>query len=80
MQKLAYKVRTKHHLLTNDRTQWTEYIPQLYIKLKKRFPPPAPLTTEDRITLVENSLREASRINNLQNHTFTVSHQLKKQL
>jgi hypothetical protein len=71
MQKLAYKVRTKHHLLTNDRTQWTEYIPQLYIKLKKRFPPPAPLTTEDRITLVENSLREASRINNLQNHTFT---------
>ena len=40
MQKLAYKIRTKHHLLTNDRTQRTEYIPQLYIKLKKLVPTP----------------------------------------
>jgi len=71
MQKLAYKIRTKHYLLTNDRTQQTEYIPQLYIKLKNWFPPPAPLTTEALMTVFEKNLREASRINNQQNYNFT---------
>jgi hypothetical protein len=71
MQKLAYKVRTKHYLLTNDRTQQTDYIPQLYIKLKNWFPPPAPLTTEDLMTVLEKNLHEASRINNQQNYNFT---------
>ncbi len=71
MQKLAYKIRTKHYLLTNDRTQHTEYIPQLYIKLKNWFPPPAPLTTEALMTVFEKNLREASRINNQQNYNFT---------
>jgi hypothetical protein len=71
MQKLAYRVRMKHHLLTGNRTQQTEYIPQLYIKLKIWNPPPAMLTTEDWMTSFEKNLREASKINNLQNHNFT---------
>jgi len=71
MLKLAYKIRTKNHLITTGKTNANEYIPQLYIKLKNWNPPPAPLNTEERMTLFEKKIKEASRINNLQTHTFT---------
>jgi len=47
---LAYRTRTKHFLDTNDRHDNSEYIPQLYIKIKGWNPPPAPLRTESQIT------------------------------
>jgi len=65
MLKLAYKIRTKNHLITTGKTNANEYIPQLYIKLKNWNPPPAPLSTEERMTLFEKKIKEASRINNL---------------
>jgi hypothetical protein len=71
MRKLAYRVHTKNYLLDNNTRHRDDYIPQLYIKLKNWNPPPASLITEDRMTLFEKRLREASRINSLQTHYFT---------
>jgi hypothetical protein len=46
IKKLAYRIRTKQYLLTENRQSEREYIPQIYVKLKNWDPPPASLTTE----------------------------------
>ncbi len=64
LQKLAYRIRTKHYLQNNKRTESTEYIPQLYIKVKGWNPPPASNTIEDELVNFDRHLREASTHNN----------------
>ena len=71
MLKLVYRIRTKHYLQTTDRMNNQEYIPQLYIKLKNWNPPPARPITEDKLTLLEKTLKETIRSNNLRPHTFS---------
>jgi hypothetical protein len=71
IRKLAYRICTKNYLLTTNKTQGETYIPKLYVKLKNWNPPPASLTTEERITLFEKKLREATRINNLKSYMYT---------
>jgi hypothetical protein len=50
IKKLAYRIRTKQYLLSNKKQTSTEYIPQIYVKLKKWYPPLASLTIENKIT------------------------------
>jgi len=71
MRKLAYRIRTKNYLLDNNTRHREDYIPQLYVKLKNWNPPPAPLITEERMTLFEKRLHDASRLNFCQKHYFT---------
>jgi hypothetical protein len=61
---LAYRIRTKHNLDTNDWNDMNEYIPQLYIKIKGWNPPPAPSRTENQITNFEKDVIAA-----IQTHT-----------
>jgi len=79
IKKLAYRIRTKQYLLDNDTINRNEYIPQLYVKIKNWNPPPASASTEERMTLFEKKLREASRINTLQTHSFTSLSPLQRQ-
>jgi hypothetical protein len=51
----------------------------LYVKIKNWNPPPASASTEERMTLFEKKLREASRINTLQTHSFTSLSPLQRQ-
>jgi hypothetical protein len=71
MLKLAYRIRTKHHLITSNKPQNQSYNPQIYVKLKGWNPPPAPLTTEECMTNFEKKLKEAIKINNHRRDTFT---------
>jgi hypothetical protein len=71
--KLAYKIRTKEYLQhQKDPTNpTTEYIPQLYIKLKGWHPPPASPTIEKEITQFEKKIKEAVNIKNLRKRNYT---------
>ncbi len=64
IKKLAYRIRTKQYLLTENRQSEREYIPQIYVKLKNWHPPPASLNIENRITAFEKHLKETVMINN----------------
>jgi hypothetical protein len=70
MLKLAYKIRTKHYLLNHNRHPTNDYIPQLYKKLQGWHPPPAPNTTEDKLTTFEKLLKEALHHNSKRKHFF----------
>jgi hypothetical protein len=48
--KTGLPIRTKQYLLSNKKQTSTEYIPQIYVKLKKWYPPLASLTIENKIT------------------------------
>jgi hypothetical protein len=61
--KLAYKIRTKQHLLQNKDNTSETYIPQIYVKLKGWNPPPALLDIENRITDFEKNLQNAIKSN-----------------
>jgi len=63
LKKLAYRIRTKHFLDTNVRHNNSEYIPQLYIKIKGWNPPPAPLIIENQITNFEKIIKTAIQTN-----------------
>jgi hypothetical protein len=64
VQKLAYRIRTKQYLLSNRKSTNTEYVPQIYKKLKNWYPPPASLTIENRITDFEKQLKQLITTNN----------------
>jgi len=70
LQKLAYKIRTKHYLESTDRNEINEYIPQLYKKIKGWNPPPATLQTEHQISNFENNIRKATLNNTLKHQKF----------
>jgi len=57
---MAYRIRTKEHLLRNTRTDNTEYIPQLYVKLRNWNPPPASANIEEQLVQFEKQIKEAS--------------------
>jgi hypothetical protein len=57
--KLAYSIQTKNYLLTKKTNTNTEYIPQLYVKLRGWNPPPAPIHLENKLTEFEKKLKEA---------------------
>jgi hypothetical protein len=71
--KLAYKIRTKEYLQHHkDPTNpTTEYIPQLYVKLKGWHPPPASPTIEEEITQFEKKIKAAVNIKNLRKRNYT---------
>jgi hypothetical protein len=56
--KLAYSIRNKNYLLTEKKNNDTEYIPQLYVKIKGWNPPPAPIELENKLTEFEKKLKE----------------------
>jgi len=71
LQKMAYRIRTKEHLLRNTRTDNTEYIPQLYVKLRNWNPPPASANIEEQLVQFEKQIKEASYKNHYQTHSYT---------
>jgi hypothetical protein len=64
VKKLAYRICTKQYLLSNKQPTNTEYIPQIYKKLKNWYPPPASLTIENKITDFEKQLKQSATTNN----------------
>jgi len=70
LQKLAYKIRTKHYLESTDRNEINEYIPQLYKKIKGWNPPPATLQTEHQLNNFQNNIRKAIQNNTLKYQKF----------
>ena len=71
MKKLAYRIRTKQYLLTENRLSNREYIPQIYIKLQNWHPPPASLTLENCITAFEKQLKATITSNNKKTRPYT---------
>jgi hypothetical protein len=71
LKKMAYRIRTKQYLIKNNTQPRTEYIPQLYVKLKNWHPPPAFLTIENKLTDFEKQIRQAvdSNYNKTQPYT-----------
>jgi hypothetical protein len=68
---MAYKIRNKHCLLQKSPNTSDSYIPQLYIKLKKWNPPPAPEDTESRLMAFEKLLTNTTTINRNKRSPFT---------
>ncbi len=56
---LAYSIRTKHYLTSNNVASDAEYIKQLYKKNITWNPPPAPNLVENKITEFEKALKAA---------------------
>lgn len=48
----------KNYLLQQAENAESDYIPQLYVKIKGWYPPPASLTIENKITEFEKKLKE----------------------
>ncbi len=61
MLKMAYSIRTKNYLIQQTDHPNSDYIPQLYVKIKGWHPPPATLTIENKITDFEKRLRDKIR-------------------
>ena len=73
---MAYKIRTKQYLLQNNNKNATPYIPQIYVKLKGWYPPPAPIDIENKLTTFEKLLKQTihekqKRTPNFNNLTIT---------
>jgi hypothetical protein len=59
MKQLAYRIRTKHFINNNPNRNETEYIPQIYVKLRNWSPPPASSNAEAQLELFEQAITEA---------------------
>jgi hypothetical protein len=68
---MAYRIQTKQYLVKNNTQPRTEYIPQLYVKLKNWHPPPASLTIENKVTDFEKQIRHAVDSNNNKTQPYT---------
>jgi hypothetical protein len=55
--KIAYTIRTKHYLQTNNVKDSHEFIKQLYIRNKHWNPPPASTLIEEKLTEFEKLLK-----------------------
>jgi hypothetical protein len=54
---MAYSIRTKYFLNSNNTTMDSEYVKQLYKRNTTRKPPPALNLTEEKITQFEKSIK-----------------------
>jgi len=70
LQKLAYKIRTKHYLESTNRNEINEYIPQLYKKIRGWNPPPATAQTEHQLDNFENNIKKAILTNTRKHQKF----------
>jgi len=65
------QIRTTQYLLSNKEQANTEYIPQIYVKLKNRYPPPASLTIENKMTNFEKQIKQSVALNNNKTQPYT---------
>jgi len=69
LQILAYKIRTRQYLIQNNNNNTSPYIPQIYIKLKGWYPPPAQKLNIN-LQYLKNYLNKQSTENNNEPQTL----------